>query len=225
MTTATFSIAGLGLLRQIPVDLSDNPKKISRAQQKARAIERAENLSRPLVGMTDIEDILRYLELVESEFVAALAELAGLITPRELKEARGKLTYKTFVEKFSAIEDMAGSEKHDQIVSVANSMDAMSDWVNTQVENERELDHVVLGAKSIAHNEAASKYLRALLGLVAVSSMVNDDDPAWPTDSLMHLIDALDDLMDDAEVSLLGTRPANYDLKESRPMSALADVL
>lgn len=225
MTTATFPIAGFGLLGQIPVGVPDSPKKVTKAQRKKRAFERVENLSRPLVGMTDFEDILRYLDLVENEFLATLVELATFVTARELKEARDKRAYQAVVDKFSVIEQMAGSEKHDQIVSVVRSMEAMSKWVNTQVENERRSDRIASRSESLAHHEAGSKYLRALLGLVAVSSMVDDDDPEWPTDSLMHLIDALDDLMDDVEVSLLGTQPANYDLKESQSLSALADVL
>jgi hypothetical protein len=219
MTTATFPIARFGLLGTNPASLSGNPKKLNKAQRKARAIKRGENLSRPLIGMTEIKDILRYLELVESEFVAALVELAGLVTPRELKAATEKLASKSLVEKFSVIEEMAGVDKHAQIISVIHSMNTMSDWVNTLVERSHEIDQVVSRPEMMAHNEAASKYVCALLGLVAVSAMVGDENPGWPTDSLMHLIDAIDDLMDDAEVSLLGTQPANYDLKESQPLS------
>lgn len=225
MTTATLPITGLGLLGQVSVSVSGKPKKVTKAQQKKRTVERMENLSRPLVGMTDVENILRYLELVESEFIGTLAEFANLITPKELEAIGDKRAYKTLIEKFSVIEEMAGPEKHDQIVSVVHSMEAMSGWASTQVRNAQDSDHVVSPSKAIAHNEAFASHLRALLGLVAVISMINDDEPSWPTDSLMHLIDALDDLMDDAEVSLLGTQPANYDLKESEPLSVLADVL
>ncbi len=225
MTTATFPFASFGLLRQIPVGLSANPKKATKAQLRRRVTERLENLSRPLIGMTDVENILRYLELVEREFVATIAEFADLVTPREIEDARDKTAYKTLVQQFSVIEEMAGREKHDQIVSVVHSMEAMSEWVSDQVEKSRAFGHSVSHVQSIAHNAAVAKYFRALLGMVAVSSMVNDNEPGWPTDSLMHLFEALDDLMDDAEVSLLGTLPADYDLKESQPLSVLADVL
>lgn len=225
MTTATFPIASFGLLRHVPGGLSANPKKITKAQRKSLAIERAENLSRPLVGMTDFEDILRYLELVESEFVATLVELADLATPEELKRIDQKGAYSALLDSVAVIEEMAGSEKHDQIVSIVQSMGAMTEWVNAQVNKAGHSDHAHSQAQLIAYSAAFSSHVRAVLGLIAVISMVNDDEPTWSTDSLMHLIDALDDLMDDAEVALIGIRSATYDLKESQPLSDLADVL